>query len=376
MKASIQGLGVVGAFGCGVAALKESLLQGPHSPGELIFTAEGEERRMAAYRADPAPLERFVSKRETRRVDHFSKLALLGACLALEDAGALEGPRDDLGLIIASGYGATRTTFGFLDSVIADGDPCASPTLFSNSVHNAAAAHVAIQLRITGPTLTVSQFEMSVASALGSALAWLAEGRVRRVLFGAVDEICPVLGYCHRRFFGASPGPIAPFDLERHSAVPGEGAAFLLLDSGGSSRYGLIAGVELRRIRAGQQLPGHTAFILNVDGHPPCSGHYSRLLPTGAGVAAFTPHYGSFPTGQALDLAVAALALRDGRLPPGICGEALPNGWQPATLDGGGVTCVTCDGDGYFGAIRLTASSENVKPDATGIKGMENGCQK
>ena len=351
--AAIQGVGVVGAFGCGVASLHESLRRGPHPPGRLIFSAEGRESSMAAYLADPTPLERFVSKRETRRVDHFSRLALLGACLALEDAGALEGPRDDLGLIIASGYGATRTTFGFLDSVIAAGDPCASPTLFSNSVHNAAAAHVAIQLRITGPTLTVSQFGMSVASALARALAWLAEGRVSRVLFGAVDELCPVLGYCHQRFFGDPSGPIAPFALHRHSAVPGEGAAFLLLDGSGSSRYGLIAGADLGRIPVRGQLPGNGSYILNAAGHPSCSSHYSRLLPTGAGVAAFTPHYGSFPTGQALDLAVAALALRDGQLPPGIWGEALPNGWQPATLEQGAVTCVTCDGDGYFGTIRL-----------------------
>ena len=96
--------------------------------------------------------------------------------------------RERLGVIIASGYGALKTTFAFLDSYLDFGYACSSPTHFSNSVHNAAAAHVSMQLQATAPSLTVSQFEMSTASALLTAAQWLAERRVERVLLGAVDE--------------------------------------------------------------------------------------------------------------------------------------------------------------------------------------------
>jgi 3-oxoacyl-[acyl-carrier-protein] synthase II len=350
---AIQGIGVVGAFGCGLEALAASLRQGPAPAGELAFTAEGREWRMPAFLADTAPLERFVSKRETRRVDHFSRLALLGACLALEDGGALECPHEDLGLIIASGYGATRTTFAFLDSVLTDGDPCASPTLFSNSVHNAAAAHVAIQLRITGPSLTLSQFGMSVASGLLTARQWLAQGRVQRVLFGALDELCPVLGYCHQRFFGAPPARIEPFALDRQSAVPGEGAAFFLLEEGTDSRYAGISRVSLGRSGAETGFPLEAAYVINADGYPACASGYPGILPPGAQVAAFTPHYGSFPTSQALDLAAAALVLRDGRFPPADPGRGCACEWRPAAATGNGLICLACDGGGYHGAIHL-----------------------
>jgi 3-oxoacyl-[acyl-carrier-protein] synthase II len=351
---AIQGVGVLGGFGCGVAELERRLALGPAAPGELSVPFEGEEIRLPAQLADPTALERFVSKRATRRTDHFSRMALLGAHLALEDAGALECPRGRMGVVIATGYGPTRTTFSFLDTVLDDGDACASPTHFSNSVHNAPGAHVAIQLKATGPSLTVSQFEMSVASALLTAQSWLAEGRVGSVLFGAVDEACAVLGYCWKRYFSSSRSlQIAPFALDRQSAVPGEGAAFFLLDRAREARYGHISRVSLGRAGKGTFSSG--PFVLNADGHPACSAPYRGLLSGPAKVAAYTPHFGSLPVGQAFDLAVAALAVRDGRFPPAPASESLPEPWSPAAgaETDAAVTCLKCDAGGHFGAISV-----------------------
>ena len=355
-RLAIQGMGVLGGFGCGVAELQARLAKVAAEPTELAVPVAGEELRLAAFQADPAPLERFLTRRQTRRIDHFSKMALLGAYLALEDGGALAAPRDRMGVVIATGYGPLRTTFSFLDSVLDDGDALASPTHFSNSVHNAAAAHVAIQLQAAGPSLTVSQFEMSVASALLTARQWLAAGRVDSVLFGAVDEVCAVLGYCWESYFPGSGGPIEPFALDRQTAVPGEGAAFFLLTREKEARYGHISKVDQGRVRKGSFSGG--TWLLNADGHRACSASYPDLLTGSAAVAACTPHFGSLPVGQAFDLAVAALAVRDGRLPVISGPDDLPGDWRPA----GGqaleepVTCLKCDGDGRFGLIEVERS--------------------
>jgi 3-oxoacyl-[acyl-carrier-protein] synthase II len=352
-RLAIQGMGLVGGFGCGVAELEARLAGGPADPTELVVPVAGEELRLAAYQADPSPLERFLTKRQTRRIDHFSKMALLGAYLALEDAGALEAPRDRMGVVIATGYGPTRTTFAFLDSVIDDGDAFASPTHFSNSVHNAAAAHVAIQLKAAGPSLTVSQFEMSVASAMLTARQWLAEGRVDSVLFGAVDEVCSVLGYCWESFFPGFGGRIEPFGFDRQTAVPGEGAAFFLLTRDEKARYGHVSRVDQGRAR--KEMFSGGAWLLNADGHRACSALYPELVTGSAAVAACTPHFGSLPVGQAFDLAVAALAARDGRLPAMVGSEQLPGDWLSAggmALEGP-LTCLKCDGEGHFGVIEV-----------------------
>ncbi len=125
-------------------------------------------------------------------------MAMLAAGKAIQNASPSIVNKEKTGVIVASGFGAARTTFAFLDSYIEKGDSLASPTHFSNSVHNAAAAHISIGYGIQGPSLTVSQFDMSFISALLSAGIWLKEGKVDSVLIGSCDEYCNVLGYCIR----------------------------------------------------------------------------------------------------------------------------------------------------------------------------------
>ncbi len=346
---AIRGIGLVGGFGCGLAAFEAALAAGSVPTRPAPF-AGGE---IPALLADTAPLTRFVDKRALRRIDHFSRLTLLGAYLALEDAALPALDRARLGLIVATGYGATATTFAFLDSVLDDGDQLASPTHFSSSVHNAAAAHAAILLGITGPNLTVSQFEMSVPSALLAAQGWLAEGRVDAVLFGGVDEACAVLRYCWQRFFPETSTAIRPFDFAAQSAVPGEGAAFFVLSADtGPARYGRITAVRQGNC-ADRDLALDSAplYLLGADGHRECGADYPRRLPAAARCAAFAPLYGSLPVGMGFDLAVAALSCRDHRLPP-------PPVWRgpappPESLDDRELCCLKFGRSGDYGMIRV-----------------------
>lgn len=146
------------------------------------------------FKADTSRLLDFVKPRHIRRLDHFSQLALLGACLTAEHfPDCFTGPR--CGLIIAGAYGPAATTFAFLDSLIDHGDQLASPTIFANSVNNAAAAHIARHLNITGPTLSLNQGHNSLNAAFACAAAWLVQRRVDLVLCGLVEEINQALLY-------------------------------------------------------------------------------------------------------------------------------------------------------------------------------------
>jgi 3-oxoacyl-[acyl-carrier-protein] synthase II len=98
--------------------------------------------------------------------------------------------------------------------------------------------------------------------------------------------------------------------------------------------------------------------LLNADGHRACSASYPDLLTGSAAVTACTPHFGSLPVGQAFDLAVAALAVRDGRLPALGDSKELPGDWRSAggSVLEGALTCLKCDGDGSFGLIEVERS--------------------
>jgi 3-oxoacyl-[acyl-carrier-protein] synthase II len=348
MNVAIQGIGAVGAFGCGVADLRRAVQQGDMPVPAMVASGQGA-AEVPVLLADTAPLEEFIPKRSLRRIDHFSKLALLGAYLALQDAGVEEAQRKRLGVVIATGYGAMRTTFSFLDSFIDGGDVCSSPTHFSSSVHNAAAANISILLGVTGPSLTVSQFEMSVPSALLTARRWLAEERVESVLVGGVDEAGEVLAHCWRRYFGVPDGVLRPLEFARQSALPGEGAAFLLLGAGGEAKYGYLADVVQGNLAGGlPKMPEH--LILGADGHRECGALYSRQIPDGTRTAAYAPLYGSLPAAPALDLAIAALAVEEDRL-YSTPGEEAPH--DGLALNGNPVGVLKLGRGGDFGLLAV-----------------------
>jgi 3-oxoacyl-[acyl-carrier-protein] synthase II len=314
MRMTVKGIGVVGGFGCGVAELSAALESGTTNVETLSVPTAAGKVEIPAYRARTGRLEEFAPKRALRRIDHYSKLGLLGAYLALEDGGMLGSDPGRLGVVIASGYGATATTFAFLDSIIADGDICASPTHFANSVHNSAAANISIMLGAKGPSLTVSQFEMSLPSALLTARLWLSEGRVDAVLVGAIDELSDLVGYLwHRQRGVGNAQAISPLDFDRESSILGEGAAFLLLTRDGEGYCG-IDDVETGSLGAGTiPVASDSLLLLGADGRKEFGARYRELAGSSPRVACYSPLYGSMPAAAGFDLASAALSLKNGR---------------------------------------------------------------
>jgi len=361
VRIAVQGIGVAGGFGCGADQLRRALFPGEITPQNILFEAESNNHKFPAYLCDTSRLAEFVNKRALQRVDHFSRMAVLASILALEDAGMLQEDHQNFAVVVASGYGATRTTFSFLDSVIDDGDACASPMLFSNSVHNAAAAHISILLKANGPNVTVSQFEMSVPSALLAACQWLQEKDVDGVIFGGVDEYCNVLGYSWQRFFGRDhKADMKPLEFENQSAIAGEGAAFFLLtpDNGDKPKYGFIADVQIGHVEiSAPKITENSLLILGADGHKLSGIHYARYTPPENQAAIYSPLYGSIPIGPAFDLAIAALSIREGRIFAASRGAGENSGLnivaKEQALNARSIGCLKFSCSGEFGLIKL-----------------------
>ncbi len=338
MRMAIEGMGVVGGFGSDLPALEAALQNGHVTPSQTsIETAQGP-KELSVYRADTNGLDEFFQKRELRRIDHYSRMALFTASMALKDAGKWGSDQGATGVVVATGYGPHSTTFSFLDSYIKDGDTYSSPTQFASSVHNVAAAYLAILLKQTGPSLTVSQFDMSVSSALITAWCWLNEGCIDTVLFGAVDEYSGVLGYCYDRLFGAENlTEMQPLDFKKQSAIPGEGSAFFVLSRDESrAKHGIITGASScfdgnRKLNELNYQP----LIIGADGHRETGASYAALISGRNNVACHTALYGSLPVGQAFDMAIAALScVREGRP----------------------TRCLKISREGEFGIVELSAS--------------------
>ncbi|MCE1229361.1 MAG: beta-ketoacyl synthase chain length factor [Firmicutes bacterium] len=340
----IHGIGVAGGFGTGRQAFEKALESGLPPP---------------SLRVDLAALEAFQPARTLRRMDSFSRLALLGAHLALEDAGLEPKGQDGLGLIIASGHGATVTTaHALLDSMLA-GDAFTSPIHFANSMHNACAANISLLMGATGPNLTVSQFDLSVPSALLTAHRWLREGRVERLLFGAVDEHSDLLEHLWRRQRGESQDPMRPLATRVESARPGEGAAFFLLSTKEETAPVYAAFESVTVGRGAPVIPSSPLRVLGADGRVELGKTYGAMA-EGARIACFTPHYGSFPASPAFDMAAAALMLRRGHAFASPQGEANDTESTVLAADEAlgtqGLSCLTWVPEG-FGVVDLAISA-------------------
>ena len=344
----IEGIGAVGGFGEGMTALQQAFSGLLVNQDKVsIETREGT-KEIPAYLAGTDGLFRFFEKKELRRIDHYSRLALLGACLALEDASRPVHNVGPLGVIIATGYGPHRTTFSFLDSFIEGGDVFSSPTQFASSVHNAAAAYIGILLHQTGPSLTVSQFETSVASGLLTAWSWLEEQRVEAVLLGAVDEYSPVLGYCWERLLGPLPGAdvrINPGNFDVQTAIPGEGAAFFVLSCDETrKKRGVVTGVTASSCHSNEvSIAADNKILIGADGQRN-TGRYYKTLPFAETALCYSHAYGSVPVGQAFDLAIATLVMS------GVCDE---QELEATSCKSRAISCVKFGSAGQSGIVQI-----------------------
>lgn len=312
LRMAIRGVGVVGGFGCGTEALSSALRAGRTDPKPVSIPTVRETVDTEGFFADTAPLADMVSKRALRRLPHHTRMGILAGMLALKDAG-LEPPLDDrTAIVVATGYGSTCNTFDFQGLTTEDNVRQFSPIQFSNSVHNAAGAHMAVIYGAHGPNISINQLDLSVPAALRTAGLWLAEGRADRVLVGGVDEFSRVMAYHRHRLIAeglANPVPV------------GEGAAFFLLTAEGAEtpRYGFLRDPWCGVGNAAPPVPEGAVVIRNAAGFREAEEAGGEPV-SSAGTAEeinLAGLYGHLPVGMGFDIAAAAIGHRAGRIPDG-----------------------------------------------------------
>jgi 3-oxoacyl-[acyl-carrier-protein] synthase II len=306
---NILGIGIISARGFGVSSLEHALENGWQKPSEIDLPQVVEVKRFV-YQVDFDSVQDKTLLKKVRRSDKLSKMSVLAAADAINDSGVDNISQRKVGIILSTAFGAHVTTFEFLDGMLDYGEAGVSPTLFSNSVHNAAASYIASSLNIKGPTFTVSQFRFSFQSALELAQTWLDQGRCDYVLAGAADQYGDVLGYvADQKLMAAPDGKIRPFDFSRAGLVPGEGALFFLLcRSESGNRYCGLSSAPL----AGRNF-SPDIDIIDADGLLPDESAYRQSLTQDIQAAAYSPLFGSMMITSAFNIAAGALMIKNQR---------------------------------------------------------------
>jgi 3-oxoacyl-[acyl-carrier-protein] synthase II len=257
--AYVTGIGVVSPVGVGREKFWSSLLANESGAGPItLFDPEGFEVRIAAECTD-FKAEDFMDRKLAARTDRFAQMGLASSKLALEDAGAwdeLNSRPERVGLIIGSGIGGVmsmETTQATIDS---RGPARVNPFSVTKIMPNSAAAHIAIQLGVQGPSSTGALACSCGTDMMGVGYDLIRRGDADVVICGASEAtITPVImaGFIAMRAMSRRndepEGACRPYDADHSGFLIGEGAGVVVLESAesverrGAEPYARITGV-------------------------------------------------------------------------------------------------------------------------------------
>ncbi|MDF2521808.1 MAG: fabF, partial [Clostridia bacterium] len=253
----ITGLGVISPIGIGTEQFFSALKEGKSGIDYITrFDTEGFDAKIAGEVKDFDPLA-FIDKKESRRMDRYTQLAVAASKMAVEASGLKleEIDNNRFGVCIGSGIGGMETLETQHKTLMEKGPGRISPFFVPMMISNIAAGNVSIAFNAKGPNITVVTACASATNAIGEAYKIIQRGDAELMISGGTEaSITPLAlaGFCSMKALSTrndDPKTASrPFDKDRDGFVMGEGAGILILEElehaqkRGAKIYGEVVG--------------------------------------------------------------------------------------------------------------------------------------
>ncbi len=235
----VTGLGWVTPLGCDLDGVWSRMLRGESGVGPITkFDASAFDSRIAGEVRDFDP-DRFIPKKDQRRMDPFCHYGLAAAKMAVADAG-IDWSREDLtraGALMSSGIGGLFILFQQTKVFYDRGPSRFSPFMIPQMITNILPGLIAIEFGLRGPNFAVVSACATGTHSLGEAMRMIREGRADVMIAGGSEAAIMELGvggFCAMRALSTRnddpPRASRPFDRDRDGFVIGEGAGALVLE--------------------------------------------------------------------------------------------------------------------------------------------------
>jgi 3-oxoacyl-[acyl-carrier-protein] synthase II len=235
----VTGMGVVSPVGIGIEPFWAAVREGRSGVRRLDhFTADDLPTQFAATVPEFNP-EDFVGRKEAKRMDRSTQMAVAGARLALADAGLVEGAFDayEIGVSIGTGIGGMHTFEAEHASFLEGGPRHVSPFFAPMMIPNMPAGQVAIQFGLRGPTRCLATACATGSDCIGEAFEVVRRGSVPVMLAGGVEASISrftIAAFCNCKVLSrrndAPERASRPFDRDRDGFVMGEGSGVVVLE--------------------------------------------------------------------------------------------------------------------------------------------------
>jgi 3-oxoacyl-[acyl-carrier-protein] synthase II len=235
----ITGVGAVTPLGNTAEETWEAICKGESGIGAITrFDTADFSTRIAAEVKGFAP-EKYIAKKECKKMDTCIHYAIAASIMALENAGLkiTEANTNRTGVIIGSGIGGLATTERYHTILRERGPGRVSPFFFPMTLPNMAAGQVAIYLGARGPNACVATACAAANHAIGDAFKIIQRGDADVMLAGGTEAAITPLAIAAfgnmKALSTRNDEPqhaSRPFDRDRDGFVMGEGAGILVLE--------------------------------------------------------------------------------------------------------------------------------------------------
>lgn len=364
-RVMITGIGAVTPIGIGRDGLWDGVCRAESAVRRVSrFDASTFGSQVAAEIQDFHP-EEYLDARRLKRLDLYSRLALVTGMLAIQDSGLDESQMktDRMGVTLGSALGGVGAAEEQYLNFIHGGIRAVSPALALSVFSGAGSCNLAIEFGLRGYTTANSDSCASGPIALGNALNAIRRGDVDVMLSGGAEAPLFPLTFgafaIIRAMSTRNDDPSTacrPFDKGRDGFVMAEGAAMMVLESGDHARsrgahiYAELAGFGLSN-------DAHHMTAPRPDGSEAARAMASALRDAGAtpnDITYVNAHGSSTPLNDSTETTAIKLALGErayevpvsgtkamhghalgatGAMEAAICALAIENSWVPPTIN-------------------------------------------
>ena len=237
----VTGLGAVTPVGNTPEETWENLVAGKSGAAPITLFDSSKFKTQFACEVKNLDLNAYLDRKESRKLDRFTQLAMVSAMQGVKDSG-LDLEKEDMnriGVIYGVGIGGIRT---FEDEVVYYGlhqeeGPKFSPFFIPKMIADIAAGQISIHFGFHGPNYTTTSACASSSNALANAFNLIRLGKANVIVGGGAESAicsCGVGGFNAIKALSTrndEPERASrPFSASRDGFVMAEGAGCLILE--------------------------------------------------------------------------------------------------------------------------------------------------
>ena len=224
----VTGMGAITPVGNDIDTMWANMLAGVNGVEKITSFDTSDLKVHLAGTVKNFEPEKYIEKRELRKLDIYCQYAIAAAQQAVDDSGILGNINEErFGVYIGAGIGGLHSFVNNVTALNEGGPRKVSPFFIPMMIGNIATGNVAIRFKAKGVSLSVMSACATGTNSIGEADAIIAGGTE------AVIAPLTIAGFQNMKALSTNEDPETasrPFDKNRDGFVMGEGAGMLVLE--------------------------------------------------------------------------------------------------------------------------------------------------